>query len=79
MAVCLYSDSIMYDRHDKHDEHDTYTDNADDKDTKLEDNISRNIVLHKTERIRIDKTYSLDKEMKPDKDAVQEPQQSREK
>ena len=70
-AVCLYSDSIMYDTHDALDANDTRdaeTDKTDDTDTQVEHNISRYKVVNQTEEIIIDKTSCLD----PDKDAVME-------
>ena len=81
-AVCLYSDSIMYDAHnalDAYDTSDAETDKTDDTDTQLEHNISKNKVIHETEDIGKDQTSSQDKERTPDKDAAQEPDEIREK
>ena len=79
MAVYLYSDSIMYDRHDTRDANDTDPKKTDDKDRQLEHTISRNKVHPETEEISINETSSLDKEGKPDEDAVQEQHKNRKK
>ena len=80
-AVCLYSDSIMYahDALDALDTRDAETDKTDDTDTQLEHNISKNKVIHETEDSGKDQTSSQDKERTPDKDAVHEPHEIREK
>ena len=74
-AVCLYSDSIMYDTHDALDAQDTRdaeTDKTGDTDTQLEHNISKNKVIHEIEDSGKDQTSSQDKERTPDQDAAQE-------
>ena len=81
-AVCLYSDSIMYDTHDALnalDKRDTETDKTDDTNTQLEHNISKNKVIHETEDIVMDQTSSEDKERTPDNDAAQEQHEIKEK
>ena len=84
-AVCLYSDSIMYDTHDALDAldtldtRDTETDKTGDTDTQLEHNTSKNKVIHETEDSGKDQTSSQDKERTPDKDVVQEPHENKEK
>ena len=81
-AVCLYSDSIMYDTLDEHDALDTSdaeTDKTGDTDTQLEHDTSKNKVMHETEDIVMDQTSSQDKERTPDKDVVQEPHEIKEK